>query len=407
MDSLSEHVSAEANWTAGAPEGVKHRKRLAARYDAYKRPLLVAIALLAGVGALVARHPFNSPPVQRHAAKRVIASPQLAHPVTAEARAPAMPALVPLSKAAPAPVPFLVPPQVAPPPLEYRQVPETADQLAAPFVRDTASTPTSSVQRANADFITIGETAYGTVEPGPQNHAPAIAFARDAASQGPQAGGAEAAGGSSTAMHDRAGAAGVQSPAVGQLPYDVSTFSGATESVAARTDKSDRIASPLQFNPADLSPFSVTESEDAQPAVLRAGGPSQQTTAGGDTTIPAAEASQVATAEPDMTRKSVSAGAVEYSIPLQIQGADAGDVKVRMEGDRLSISLASILFLVKARMDSAEFDKLNSSRNASAYISTDALRTAGFVIGFDPSKASLVMSTNEKPVEGRVAPDSP
>jgi hypothetical protein len=208
-------------------------------------------------------------------------------------------------------------------------------------------------------------------------------------------------------VHDRAGAAGVQSPAVGRLPYDVSTFSGATESVAARTDKSDGIASPLQLNPADLSPFSVTESEDAQPAVLRAGEPSQQTTAGGDTAIPAAEASQVATAEPDMTRKSVSAGAVEYSIPLQIQGADAGDVQVRMEGDRLSISLASILFLVRARMDSAEFDKLNSSRNASAYISTDALRTAGFVIGFDPSKASLVMSTNEKPVEGRVAPDSP
>ena len=119
----------------------------------------------------------------------------------------------------------------------------------------------------------------------------------------------------------------------------------------------------------------------------------EQATTAFSSEMPDGMAEEEAPAAPHIAPKSVSERAFEYSIPMQIQGADAGDVQVRMEGDRLSISLASILFLVKARMDSAEFEKLNSSRNAGAYISTDALRTAGFVIGFDPAKARLVMST--------------
>jgi hypothetical protein len=82
----------------------------------------------------------------------------------------------------------------------------------------------------------------------------------------------------------------------------------------------------------------------------------------------------------------------DHSIPIQIRGVDTGEVDFRLENDRILLRLASLLDLVRGRMDAAEFARFRSSKSSSACLSVADLRNAGLALGFDRSVSALVLS---------------
>jgi hypothetical protein len=399
--------------------------RRGARYDAYKRPLLVAAVIATGVGMLASLHGFDDPKPRveidrgRHASLR----PPSPQGLATEARATAGPAAAPLARPAPESVNFSDRLHVPLPQLEYRPVPESAEQLSAPFVQIGASEashaprgdPGASVVKVSGDVYTIDVAGDGAIDPGLGDHDDTAGPAQQATSvrQDTSPGPGESAGGlipagflsvsglTPTPAFEQPSSGPSSSSGTGGAP----TPAGMADRVATNNEIMRSAESPVQAGAEDLTRASLNDGKRAgeEPQLhndvpvtlqaIEAYDAVEQTMDDRSAAIEDAKAANEAPSAPHIAPNSVSARSVEYSIPMQIQGVDAGDVQLMVENDRVSISLASLLNLVKPRMDAAEFAKLNSSTNARAYISTEDLQKAGFVVGFDPTKASLIMST--------------
>lgn len=82
-----------------------------------------------------------------------------------------------------------------------------------------------------------------------------------------------------------------------------------------------------------------------------------------------------------------------YQIGLRIGGRDAGRIPIIIDrSDNILVGVSGLLDAVRADMDAAQYERLRSSSNASAYVDIEKLRSMGFAIAFDDATDSLVLT---------------
>jgi hypothetical protein len=99
---------------------------------------------------------------------------------------------------------------------------------------------------------------------------------------------------------------------------------------------------------------------------------------------------------PHLQRKyKVTEAAVEFEIPLQINGNMAGEVPLRIGSDRdISVQLASLLSLMQGRVSPELCGWLSSTYSVNSFVSFDQLRSTGIAIGYDATNDRLTLASD-------------
>lgn len=91
----------------------------------------------------------------------------------------------------------------------------------------------------------------------------------------------------------------------------------------------------------------------------------------------------------------VTGSAIEFDIPIQLNGDLVGKVPLKIGSDRnISVQLADLLALLKDRVDPQLHEWLSSAYSVNSHISFDQLRSAGIDVSYDAANDSVVMVTN-------------
>ena len=91
----------------------------------------------------------------------------------------------------------------------------------------------------------------------------------------------------------------------------------------------------------------------------------------------------------------VNGSAIEFDIPLQLNGGLVGKVPLKIGADRnVSVHLPELLALLQDRMDPQMHRWLGSAYNVNSHISFEQLRSAGVDVRYDAANDIVVMATN-------------
>lgn len=90
----------------------------------------------------------------------------------------------------------------------------------------------------------------------------------------------------------------------------------------------------------------------------------------------------------------VNGPAIEFDIPVQINGSLAGEVPLRIDSERnVRVQMAGLLALLQDRVDPQVHAWLDSTYSVNSHISFDQLRSAGVDVRYDAANDTVVMAT--------------